>query len=366
MKSILQKILILISLIVMTSVSVLADEMPITVWVDGKMIEFDTQPVLESDRTLVPMRAIFEALGAEVSWEEATSTALAKKDDISIEIAIDSDFMMKNGQKIPLDVPARLIGDRTLVPVRAISESFDATVEWLQEENKVIITPAVEEEKQEEIQNPENTVDETTTQAYIELSEEDMQLLKDRYNNLIRYGFEQFNLPNAVLAENEEIADEIIENSETAKDLAFDTWNSTVMENIIQILTESETKYVINVESADALEASLLKIVSDAGLEAHDYFDVSFETLYDGSVMMLITFDKTDTILACKYIGVVVRPDKSIRYFTAETDLLYPDYLFFCEITTDNRGTYSNIGFGKEDFIDASNIVLKQNMNIYE
>ena len=74
-----------------------AEDRPIRVMVDGAELAFDVDPVIENDRTLVPMRLIFEALGAKVDWDEATRTALAVKGDVKISITIDSAELMKNG-----------------------------------------------------------------------------------------------------------------------------------------------------------------------------------------------------------------------------------------------------------------------------
>ena len=93
-----------------------AEDRPIRVMVDGAELAFDVDPVIENDRTLVPMRLIFEALGAKVDWDEATRTALAVKGDVKISITIDSAELMKNSKAVALDAPARLIGGRTLVP----------------------------------------------------------------------------------------------------------------------------------------------------------------------------------------------------------------------------------------------------------
>ena len=103
----------------------------ITTYLNNEQLNFDILPITENDRTLVPMRAIFEALGAEVEWENETQTATATKEGITVSVTIDSNRMLKNGEEIELDVPARLVGDsRTLVPLRAISEAFGCRVEW--------------------------------------------------------------------------------------------------------------------------------------------------------------------------------------------------------------------------------------------
>ena len=112
----------------------------ITVYINNKQLNFDIYPITEKDRTLVPMRAIFEALGAEVEWENETQTATATKEGITVSVTIDSNRMLKNGEEIELDVPARLVGDsRTLVPLRAISEAFGCQVEWDEELQRVDI-----------------------------------------------------------------------------------------------------------------------------------------------------------------------------------------------------------------------------------
>ena len=115
-------------------------ENDIQVKLDGKTLSFDVPPQIINDRTMVPLRAIFEALGAEVEWENETQTATATKDGITVSVTIDSNKMQKNAEEIELDVPARLVEDsRTLVPLRAISEAFGCQVEWNEELQRVDI-----------------------------------------------------------------------------------------------------------------------------------------------------------------------------------------------------------------------------------
>ena len=118
----------------------LPDAEGIEVVIDGEMVVFDVQPMLLGGRTLVPVRAIFESLGATVHWDDATQTAIAEKDGTEVRITIGEKQMLKNGLIVPLDVGAALIDARTLVPVRAIAESFDCTVEWIEETETVKIT----------------------------------------------------------------------------------------------------------------------------------------------------------------------------------------------------------------------------------
>lgn len=112
----------------------------IQIFINDVKLETEAMPVLENGRTLVPMRAIFEALGAVVSWDEATNTATGVKDGVTVSVQIDNQQMYKNGVAIPLDVPARLIADRTMVPARAVSEAFGADVAWDDAASTVRIT----------------------------------------------------------------------------------------------------------------------------------------------------------------------------------------------------------------------------------
>ena len=116
----------------------------ISVYVDGVKLYFDQPPVIQNDRTLVPMRAIFEALGAEVEWvpEEKRVNAFWGKD--SLDLWIGNNVMKTGGGlTITLDVPAQIINSRTMVPLRAVSEAMDAVVEWSPMDRSVYINSYV-------------------------------------------------------------------------------------------------------------------------------------------------------------------------------------------------------------------------------
>ena len=361
-----------------------AGDRPIRVMVDGAELAFDVDPVIENDRTLVPMRLIFEALGAKVDWDEATRTALAVKGDVKISITIDSAELMKNSKAVALDAPARLIGGRTLVPVRAVSEGMGAKVDWDEVSRMVQIVTSEEPsqpEKPEEQEKPDKTQkpaeqekpieqDSKDPGPYIpdgfvdfaELSDVDMAALKARYNNLIRYDFEQLSLPRAVIIEHTSFAKEIKNKSKTAESLARDVWNKIVISHLLEIQTNSETNYYIGDIDGDELYETYLSIVKKAGLAAEDQFDISFETLANGYPMMLVTFRNTDTLMACKFLGAVAMPNGTVRYFTAETDLVNKDNLYFCEVTKTKRGTIGLMGFEKEEFIQCAWITIENDL----
>lgn len=112
---------------------------PIRVLLNGKEIIFDQYPILENNRTLVPIRSIFEAMDAKVDWDEDTQTVTVTKADVSIIMQAGNTLAYKNGKEIVLDVPAKIVNDRTLVPDRFIAESLGAKVSWDAKENRVVI-----------------------------------------------------------------------------------------------------------------------------------------------------------------------------------------------------------------------------------
>mgnify|MGYP000420891600 CR=1 FL=1 len=107
--------------------------------VNGKILSLDVEPQLVNDRMLVPFRAIVEALEGEVSWEDATQTVTAKKDGKVIVLQIDNVMAKVDGVEVKLDVPTKLIGNRTLIPVRFISENLGAKVVWDYLENVAVV-----------------------------------------------------------------------------------------------------------------------------------------------------------------------------------------------------------------------------------
>ncbi|WP_130861115.1 N-acetylmuramoyl-L-alanine amidase [Bacilliculturomica massiliensis] len=116
----------------------------VTVLVNGSELEMDQPPVLKEGRVLIPFRAVFEALGAEVGWDGTSQTVSAEKDGTEVLMTIDSKTMtVKDAQgtrSVELDVPAQIANGRTLVPGRAAAEALSAAVDWLDESRTVTIT----------------------------------------------------------------------------------------------------------------------------------------------------------------------------------------------------------------------------------
>ena len=111
----------------------------ITVLLDGQALFFDVQPQIINSRTMVPMRAIFTALGANVDWVEEHRLIIASKNSNLITMMIDQPIMhignleTEEQKTLELDSPPVIVDSRTLVPVRAISDARGVGVDWNEE-----------------------------------------------------------------------------------------------------------------------------------------------------------------------------------------------------------------------------------------
>ena len=121
------------------------EENRITVLINQALIDFDVEPILENGIVLVPMRKIFETLGAYVNWDDQTKTAFATKGGDIIAIAVNDTKMIKNGREIMFDVATKIIDGRLLVPFTAVSEGLDCNITWNEINHQVIINSNEEE-----------------------------------------------------------------------------------------------------------------------------------------------------------------------------------------------------------------------------
>ena len=142
-------------------------EQEVSVIVDGKRLEnLDMPAVIIDDRTLVPLRAIFESMGASVSWDGDTQKITADFDNgDNIVMFINNKAGVANGNAFNMDVAPMIINDRTMVPVRAVAEAVGADVGWDNATrtvtvNSYIIGGDASEEPEQPDNEPEQTVPE--------------------------------------------------------------------------------------------------------------------------------------------------------------------------------------------------------------
>ena len=103
----------------------------ISVELDSEKIFFQGQePVIVNGRTLIPLRGVFEKMGFTVSWEGNTKTAVLKSDSTTVSVTANSSTFSVNGESKPLDVPAQIMNDSMMLPLRAVGEAAGANVTW--------------------------------------------------------------------------------------------------------------------------------------------------------------------------------------------------------------------------------------------
>lgn len=130
-------LLILVLLLLGTPLSVEAGS--ITVIVDGATVEFEHAPFLQNGRMLVPVRELFTAMGAVVSWNDATRTVTAKRGDVEICIPLGTFLPTVDHMPVAIDAPAMQINGRIYVPLRFAVTSLGAGVQWATAENTAYI-----------------------------------------------------------------------------------------------------------------------------------------------------------------------------------------------------------------------------------
>ncbi len=131
---------ILFSLLLMIFVTsnVFAGRSPLIEY-NGKIVKSDVSPYIQNERTMVPIRFISETLGYNVTWDNDKREVGVKGKDTEIFLKVDSKNALVNGKEVKLDAPASIKKDRTFVPLRFVAENLKAEVKWDKENFKVII-----------------------------------------------------------------------------------------------------------------------------------------------------------------------------------------------------------------------------------
>ncbi|RJE86388.1 copper amine oxidase N-terminal domain-containing protein [Paenibacillus sp. 1011MAR3C5] len=107
---------------------------------DSRPVYFDVAPQKINGRVMVPLRAIFESMGAVVGWDDSTQTITGKKADIVVTLRLNDTKAVVSGKTVTLDVAATKMEGRTFVPARFVAESFGADVQWDDNRKQVIIS----------------------------------------------------------------------------------------------------------------------------------------------------------------------------------------------------------------------------------
>lgn len=115
----------------------------ISVYLDGKQLPTEVPPLNEDGTVLVPMRGLFEAQGAALSWNNTDKTVTATKEDTTLTYQMGATAADLNGESINVAVPGRITDDSAMIPLRMVSEALGNTVDWVPGTQSVQISSAV-------------------------------------------------------------------------------------------------------------------------------------------------------------------------------------------------------------------------------
>ena len=135
----------------------------ISLFLNGNKIVCDPSPVIENGRTLIPARALFEEMGAYVSWDSETRKVTVDYNSIKITMTIGDRTAVVSDKAVGLDVPPAIINGRTMIPLRFVGESIGATVSWDGEKRVVSVSMKNNnDENKEEAATPQIIIKEVT------------------------------------------------------------------------------------------------------------------------------------------------------------------------------------------------------------
>ncbi len=123
----------------MASIAAMAQnyQQPVRVVIDGDLVQFNGEQPSEADgRVLVPLRGVFEKLGARVNWDPSNQTITARKNGVRVRLTIGELDASINGHDKRMDIAATLSGGATMVPLRFVSEALGAFVTWDQDNHE--------------------------------------------------------------------------------------------------------------------------------------------------------------------------------------------------------------------------------------
>ncbi len=336
--------------------TVYAADQTIKVSCNYKELKFDQEPVVKDGRVLVPIRKIFEALGSKVSWNDSAKTIMAETEDMKItltvgepKVQINSDFKgIKSSKEVVMDVPAKIIGGRTMVPVRFISESLGHQVLWDASDNTVYIDEGIPENVLEsyrhvkhKIQDHEVTVYYESTEA-LNLSKTLGRNIEEEIYRLAAYSKDKFFIFTPVKASISAGNDDILVN------VGVPNWHDELEKAMFMVFTKEQGKYVQNfaqnVVEGKHNECSYHLVDIDSDGKSEIYLDTSWIGMGNGEKDVMIL----------KYLNGKVSKifSEGISFNSSSSIFPYSNTLTFVR-NTSNKNLYDisfnvNIIFNKD------------------
>ncbi len=288
---------------------------------DGAELDFDVPPMIINGRTMVPVRKIVEAMGADVAYDEKTETVTTELNGKVVRLVINSKEIEIDGIKKELDVPAMEIDGRTLIPTRALAEAYGCKVDWDGITSTVIIKSPDEKEGVSGDKPKDNYG--VTIPTYTDIVGEPLKLTK--YKNAgISYcynytGTDAYAKYVAHLtAEGWTIAGESFYKNDDLLTIEFDLRNNYI------IVTVENKSYAHNKPSNIQQEEYSLEVSPDYDLS---YDGESFKTAYYGVNNQVFDFQSRKIALNVTKVASGVEAKKIIKEHNPKiTDEMIDDW----------------------------------------
>lgn len=348
MKKRIQAFVMCLILIILTSVSSVvfaADN--ITVKLNGQTLSFDVPPQLMNGRTMVPMRAIFENLGATVNWEQSTQTVTSVKGTTTISLTIGVPGIIINGSTKALDTAPCIMNGRTLVPVRAVSEAFNLNVDWDGATNTVIINSYSN--------NVSTYAPEYITDFSVEYEDEsDMFRVFFGFKDA-NYQYVKYNGVAKINFENED-GQNVYSKEHNVDESMFGSYTRKITGNTQYILCEIGIP-VSQIEKGKKERGTVTLDFSNNGITYGQLKDSCFNLpILSGSDLANICYDKSFTLTKYYSSGRLWRQTKISSFEITNVELSYSGELkVSCKVTGtvdgDNYCSFDAICYDKDGFV---------------
>jgi len=311
----------------------------IRVILDGVELEFDVAPQIVDERTMVPMRAIFTALGAEIDWDGDTQTIVAVCGDTEIVLQIGNYVMLVNYAEITLDVaPFVAAGDRTLVPARAVAEGLGADVQWDGVARVVTITGAGQEAQ---------TITEDETETFGEAV------------GIARHYFEQTALPRFVYGLEEQFITMLSDADAVTEERMELVYNAIHMEWFI--VTANDLADIIigmnlgfSDDNMEELTTAVINMQELIGLGPRHIVSITHEAIDGNTNAFILEMLNINEMGISTFIAIAYNENAGLWIFTLEQSLDFfddgnpPFMLSFVEV-----GRRGNFGIAVENAREA-------------
>lgn len=263
--------------------AVYGGEKSISLQINGSEISAEVPPTVIDGRTMVPVRAIFEAVGANIDFDAETKTITAKKGDATVNMTVGTKVATVNNKEVQLDAPAVIVNGRTLAPARFVAETFGYTVQW-DAENKIVKINGKESSTETTTETTTVTTTETSTETTTETTTKatatsSSKKYYDEYSDVLDYG--TFSGANLVDKMTVELSD--FKSHSYIYDFKYDESRFSGLDKVVETYAEQVEKTGWKVTAmAEAEEAGIITLIC-----TKDDRILSFGTnFYDKKIMV--------------------------------------------------------------------------------